>query len=311
MKAALHEVFNERELEKKALTYVCSDVTRATVSDLLRGLHIKVIDAVFVAPSSSVTFGRFDWRERREDDKTAMTDLLIHLRNQFAASIGEGCGFQLLDVHSITNFLNLDDEKFAKISGGTDFIILPQNVASESYASEICVVFEAKTTARLSREGIESNTPQLIIELLAARYHSDQPRILAVLSDFNSVNCAMEIDFIDNAWTIKKYANLNLNQLGGLIFNYLRSPAAVPRANYVPAVSSDGVGATPAEEAVVGFKRKFKTDLFSTLAWEHYTDMMQGTGLFSTERRQLTNQLFSSWGVELRPTVDNSASMYI
>ena len=67
------------------------------------------------------------------DDVSAMNELGVHLLEQlqkFGAPLWpadeSGEGYKLVDVHTNNKLLDVDDEKLAKISGGTDFLVLPQ-----------------------------------------------------------------------------------------------------------------------------------------------------------------------------------------
>jgi hypothetical protein len=308
IKEYVKEALTEHDASKREKTLVCSKANRSEVAKMLSDYNVKVImgDPPL---EPELKFLPFDWSDRNEDDPGAMCELLLHLNTELGkagAPFGSGC-FHIVDVHSNNTLLSLDDEKFKKICGGTDFLILPQKVAKISYAAEICVVFEVKTTKRMGDGGIEKNTPQLILELFAARYHSDQPNILAVLSDIHSSTCVMELQCDEmGEVSIIQYDNISLSQMGAIVASHLRSPIkAIPRPNYTPKPDE------PAAKGVIGFKRKFKTNLTSTVAWEQYTDMVEDTLPFSAERRFLTNQLFRQWGVEMEPSHEHSTSMYV
>jgi hypothetical protein len=315
--AGLAEHFSAKE----ARTIACSGASQATVTKLLESLAVKVfIGSDPIIEGDCPHFEPFDWKERNEDDPGAMAELGSHLFVQlkkFGARLdaADVCvsGYKLVDVHKSAHLLDVNDEKLAKISGGTDFLVLPQLVAQESYASAACIILEAKTKSRLDREGLARNIPQLIVEIIAARYHSDQPNVMAVLSDFSANTCVMVFAYDQTAdvLSIVKHINLPLDKLGVLIASHLSNGASsVPSATYVPS----RVGEPKPEEALVrACKRKWHTDLLSTVAWEHFEEMMPDTMPFSAERRALSNQLFRAWGFDVSGAdpVDNSASMYI
>ena len=82
---------------------------------------------------------------------------------------------------------------------------------------------EAKTEKLLERDGLDKNTAQVLLEMIAARYHSAQPNLMAVLSDFASKTCVMVYDYdsVTDVVSIVKYANISLNTLGVLIALHL------------------------------------------------------------------------------------------
>ena len=151
--------------------------------------------------------------------------------------------------------------------------------------SGACVIIEVKTDQRLVDQGLGANIPQLIAELLAARYHSDQPNVLGILTDCVGNTCAMQYACSKEAGTfcIQKHGSLDLKQLGYLLATYLSNPNnAVPRATYTPATgassssssSASSTATKPEEEMVVGFKRGYITNPLTTLAWEQYVDLI-------------------------------------
>ena len=297
----------------------CSAVSQGTATRFLESLGVRVVNGTVptIAGGSFQSFVPFAWNSRKEDD--AMGDLYEHIFTElekFNAPLSKADApdgkFKLVDVHKHRRLLDVSDDKLAKISGGTDFLVVPQGVADESYASTACVILEAKSEQRLFTEGLGKNLPQLIVEMIAARYHSAQPNVMAVLSDFATKTCVMVYDYNPETEVISivKYADVSLNVLGKLIASHLSNrDCSVPNATYAPTVR----GEPKAEERfVLACKRKWHTDLLTTVAWEHFEEMMPDTRPFSSERRELVGQLFTSWGCErIGGSVDNSSSMYV
>ena len=96
--------------------------------------------------------------------------------------------------------------------------------------------------------------------------------------------------------SIVKYTNISLNTLGVLIALHLKdSHSSVPSATYAPTRNGEP---KVEEKLVLAVKRKWQTDLLTTVAWEHFEEMMPDTRPFSLERRGLIGQLLTSWGCD-------------
>lgn len=301
-KNAMKEALQEFKAGEKEKSIVMSRASQGTVHTLLRSMGIVVVDGKVAEDNSNTVFDAFNWDERDEDNNEAMKQLHDHLKTQFpkfGVQLCEG-QFSLVDVHASRSILDFTDEKVGTFRGGTDFLIVPSGVASVSYAQEACVLLEMKTDVRVKKNSLAASIPQLTVELVAACCLSNQPNILAILSDGVSQTSAMTIGYDPSQEThsIILYSDISLNQLGMLVHSHLSSTRnAVARATYAASATTP----TESELSVVGFKRKYVTNFKATVAWELYADHIGDTAPFSHERMVMTESLFRSAGVEFTP----------
>ena len=297
MEELIAGAMRKKENEDKEATFVMSNVSLTAAKNLLTKMDIPVVNSD-TPPSTTGDFTCFDWGNNDEDNIDTMSTLRLHLQTQlegFGINFGTG-GYQLVDVHTSKSVLSFEEEKLGKFSGGTDFIITPMSVASESYALETCVLFEVKTSKRLTTQSLSGNTPQLIAEIIATRYLSVQPNILAILTDCVEKTRVLtfKFDALTEVTTMIKYEDLTLVQMGNLVKDFLGSPnCAIPRADYVPVAAQKNEN----ELFCLGYKRKWRSDFTTTVAWEQYVDMLEDTTPFSKDRLVITNQLLQSFGV--------------
>ncbi len=126
----------------------------------------------------------FDWGGKAEDQMTPLAR--SHLQQLLEiAGINFGTEFQLIDVHTNRSLLDFEDKNIGKINGGTDLIITPKGTAKMSYANQICVVFELKTSENIAKNGLEKFIPRSVVEFVSSNFLSYQQSILAVLTDLN------------------------------------------------------------------------------------------------------------------------------
>ena len=114
---------------------------------------------------------------------------------------------------------------------------------------------------------------------------------------------------VDNNISIVKYQNVSLTQMAIFIKAHLDNNCSTIKNQSVKRVlSSSNVPVLRAsEELLIDFQKRRKTDFTTTLAWEHFQEMMEDTPLGSTERALAINELHRSFGLP-----DSSyLSMYI
>lgn len=245
-------------------------------------MSIVVTNGKLPNNSCNAVFQSFDWKERKEEDAEAMKELYAHLHTQFQRFGVEWDKFSLVDVHSRTTILNFSDERIGTLRGGTDLIIVPAGVADISYVQEVCVVLEVQTSKRSEDDKLPKNTPQLIVELLSASCLTNQPTVLAILSDVNNLISAMILTYDKNKKQhgITQYSGINLNDMGNLVQRFLLSDNVVPEPNFIACENEN----TPeSHNSVLERKRKWVTNVQTTLAWEHFAELVGDTLPFSTE----------------------------
>jgi hypothetical protein len=195
----------------------------------------------------------------------------------------------LLDVHNERTMLNINDSRFT-LHGGTDIMIVPFKTSKIAAEFELCVLFELKTDVTINTKA--NHTYQAIAELIAARYNSNQPNVLVVLTDVNSTASAFELAHLGGAnFSVISYNNLTLEQMASKVSSFLQS-SVVADAHYRP--PADEASASEFEKGVVNFKRA-KVQQLSNLAYEHLQDMMMDpTDWTPTEKAHLFANFFAS-----------------
>lgn len=216
----------KHEKKKEGNTFRMSEASAAGVSLLYQNLEIIVLDEDVPAEALLIHTEGYDWRGKNEDDPEAFAGACEYLKS---ALIGGGVKFerghyQLIDVHSARSLLSFEDEKVAKLSGGTDIIITPFAVSSVSYVKELCVLFELKTAHRVEKEqGFLRSEPQALLELLAARCMSHQPNVLVVLTDLFSGAVAYTLNYDSDreVFTVFRYPSLQVSQIAAFVSYFL------------------------------------------------------------------------------------------
>lgn len=132
----------------------------------------------------------------------------------------ENSYFELVDIHSIHDFLNVEDKKIGKVSGGTDLIV-PRDIASISYQAGLCALFELKTaTANPAKKN--KNKAQSLLKLVCARYLSNQPCVIVVLTDLFSEAIVYSINWVDGGYQFFEHT-LSLSQMADFVVEFIAS----------------------------------------------------------------------------------------
>jgi hypothetical protein len=279
--------------EEKEMTMTMSSISGETFDNIMRMLELTTEDGEHIIPPV-IEFIPFNWNGRDEDNAQAMTDAFNHLTAQltnFATPVevqfGRG-GYKVVDVHRSRSILKVHDARF-RLSGGTDFVIVPYKTAAIGAASQICVLFELKTDVALNTT---SHCFQAMAELIAARYNSNQPNVLAVLTDLHSRASVYELVYNGNAqYTIVVWNDLTLAQMATKVVNFLKT-STIANNRYVP--PDDMTAAQDYERGVVDFRRN-KIQRVTSLALEQLQDMMMDpTSWTYSEKRQLFANVFAS-----------------
>ena len=223
-------------------------------------------------------------------------------------SLNKDGGFQIYDTHSDPNVLSFSDERVGKLKGGTDVIIAPYRVDKLSLRSKLSVIIELKTTMSIASDSALFDATQLkvqtILELCCARCVSDQPGILAVLTDLSTGAVAFEAVMEPGSEYFIRKMSLQLNQLYPFIANFLSQYAiADPRLPF--SVMSDD----PRLQDVARFK-KSRLTVGPSLALEHWEELREMTEPWTRERAMATRDLFQSLGVDYTPSILHCSMMY-
>ena len=281
--------------KEKEKSVVISKVSVGTYITFTKRLNLSTLVDAPPQPQSDRVFVPFTWTANESASTSAAT---MHLQTQlsnFGVVFGDK-NYKLVDTHSKNDLLNCEDAKFGKVSGGTDVIIVPANLNEISHRDGICALFELKTTTTLSKE-LDRLQCQTLLELICARLHSNQPHIIAVLTDLNSAAFLYTIgkDETSGNYILWKHT-LTLAQMAEYVSEFL--PVKCHRLAQDCALTENRVDDLEA----VGFKRKYTTS-FSTLAWEGYEEEVDETKPWSQERNDLISDVMRSIGVEKMPTI--------
>lgn len=268
-KEDIKQALKEYDQEKEEYSTTFSSITLDKCSRILSKCQLTVIAEDVDVPSSSQSFTPFMWDDGRSED-VQMNDIVTHLKLQltkFGVQFGQN-GFDVYDVHKDKNFLTVEDDKLARIRGGTDCVIAPYGIEPESLATQLCVVLEIKTRKVVSENGLQSFSPQGTSEFLAAQYYSNQP-CLAVVTDISSGA---------HVWTlgssgdlIIKYKVHSLCTMAAMIAKHLSSSCTSKR-NYRLEVydnaglSSSSAAGDSAGSALVQYKKQRVTQLSLSIA---------------------------------------------
>jgi hypothetical protein len=203
----------------------------------------------------------------------------------------------VVDVHTVKDLLNVNDEKIGEISGGTDVIIVPFKTAKAGYRKAICVLFEIKTEVNMMK-GRDQFESQCFVELLAARCISDQPCVLVVLTDLVSGAMLFEVEYVEEHKGFNVlHDTVTLDQVGTNVSNFLAAKA-VPDPKFRPVEEKNN----PRDISVIEFKKtKLSHDV--GLALEHFNEMREDTEPNSRERAFLVADLFRAMEVPRMPTL--------
>lgn len=299
MTEAINATLNDRERGNKEKTIVISSATEGQVKSLLKraGLVQKV-----AAPPPLVINGclPFDWENAMEVQRT--TEACLHLGGLLRRAIPNfDTDFQLLDTHASRSVLNFEDSKIGKISGGADLVITPHGTDVDSLHDEICVLFELKTSSQMNPKFQNSAT----VELISASFLSEQPAILCLLTDLNSVTEAWRTYYdpsLDQN-VVDRYHKLTIDQTISLIAFHLTQVVRNPV--FVAQPSSND----PNAQRSLCQKRKLDTSGLQE-ALDRFEDMAEGTADWSRDRAIATWDFLQNMGVEQMPAVVKYSMMY-
>ena len=252
----------------------------------------------------------FVWGSDTESQGTARA--VVHICDGLIKAgviLDQKGGFHVYDTHNDSNVLSFSDERVGKLKGGTDVIIAPYQVDESCLQSKLAVIIELKTlksiTSNASQFDDSSLRNQTVLELCSARCLSDQPGILAILTDLTTGAVAYEAVMEAGAGYFIRKVPLQLNQVYPYIAQFLGQYAIPDPLLPYAAVSDD-----PRLHDVTQFKRARLSVGQSTLAMEHWEELHGMTEPWSRERAMATRDLFQSLGVEYTPTVLEYAMMY-
>lgn len=264
----------------------------ATYNAFAQKLQLATVSKGHPRPPSERVFTPFNWTTN-EDSGTASA--MRHLRDQLSTNFDmnlENSNFELVDIHSIHDFLNVQDEKIGKVSGGTDLIIVPSDIATISYQAGLCVLFELKTATAYPAKKNKYKA-QSLLELVCARYLSNQPCVIVVLTDLFSEAIVYSINLVDGGYQFFEYT-LSLSQMADFVVEFIASQCRRSAISLSDSREED--------LAAISFKRKYQT-MITSLAWERYVDEVGDTQPWSADRRQLIADVMMSCGVEEMPSI--------
>lgn len=184
-------VLERHAQESKERTIVISSASTQATSSLIESADLLAdVETKVGSSPPNITFDPFDWGTQTEGQGTAgaVDHLFVQLK-KFGVPLDsdteqamnyEG-GYELLNVSSEHDLLNIETEKF-KISGGSDAVIVPSGMRLFKF-QQICCVFEFKT--KIPTANCTTFPNQLIVEAVAAQMKSKQP-VLAIETDLHS-----------------------------------------------------------------------------------------------------------------------------
>ena len=280
---------------KKELDIKMSTVTETAFKSLISLLSLKVTSYHgCINTPTGISFDKFVWNDRREDDISAIIEarnLLETQLSKFGVLFGVE-SFKLSDIHSKCNILKVNDSRFT-LSGSTDFVIIPYHTDVDfSTEMELCVLFELKTDKTISDNKIIQYFPQAMTELVAARYLSRQPGVLVVLTDLCSNAALFELHYSEEtSFSVKIYRDMSLEQMAVKVRQFLDENNE-PNALFEP--SEDIANAPVRDHGVIAFKKR-KICHESSLALEQLQDVIMGPNEWTyKEKAQIFANLFDS-----------------
>lgn len=296
LKATFKEAMQELEAEQKSigLTFSsCSDgALKAFLARLNVGVEVGDPAGLFDA---AITFNPFQWQATEDSDTPRAREHLEEELKRFGIKFGKG-GYQLYDVHTKKQLLNLDDRKTGKLSGGTDLILCPHGIHSLGLVQQICVVVELKTEATALAEGLGAYTSQATLELIAANYYSNQMTVV-VLTDLKtgaSIFTLKRVDDGDDNVNIVVFENLTVSQAAQYVAHHLAQDC-VPSKSHRLGASAGTSSSTQLKEADVvlnAYKKARVSPLEDALVWEHFQDMIHDSAPGTRDRAEVINELY-------------------
>lgn len=307
--APLTEAAYKRLEAAKAKPWSISTITEAGISLLLKSTNFIIEEFQTLESLHAETTAGFEWGHRTESQGTS--DAVHYLRDKlFTAGVNFGNGgYKLVDVHANKNLLNVPISDEIRLSGSTDAIIVPYLAAEASFSVFACVLFELKTSNKLL-EDMKKCSFQLLSETVAARYLSEQPAVLCVLTDLNrgGVIATTTWDSDCRRIVVQKSELLPLDA----VFHYVRDflgNKSIPSTRFNPNIYLEGIY-DPKFEQVVEFKRGLKRTHGESFAMEQFEELIEGTAPFSRDRALAVRHLFQAFGEEVPRIVSDYSHMY-
>ena len=244
--------------------------------------------------SASLSFAAFSWPGNKD---TYAATAVKHLKDQlvlFGVNFSDN-GFNLYDVHNEHTLLNVDDPKIGKISGGTDCVIAPRRLLTESIMKQACVVFEFKTNL------LENHFPQAKLELIAALYLSDQTPIV-ILTDLCTGAFSWRLHYEDPEGKILSFRQrkLTLNEMGKLVVQHLSTCSSKVVRLMMDDDQISGCNSSSSSSSITAmreFKKQRVTPLSELPAWQHFMEFLPYTSHGSVERAEVVKDFFAEAGL--------------
>eukprot|EP01040_Poterioochromonas_malhamensis_P012108 gene12108-13237_t len=297
----------EEEEEKKSFLsgLSISTVTQTQLSDYLDRMNMNIVQSTFQEEwrlNESLTFLPFEWERNKDYD---LVRAIAHLNEQLGKFIPLGLkNYQLYDVHQKKQLLNVNDERYGNIQGGTD-ILLSVAGYPEHRTNEMLklagVMIDLKPnegfhspTSQTRAEKVVHYADQAVLELLAGCYHSHQ-KMLVILTDMIKVAYAYTLSADESlkSFDILEFSELNITQMAWLTRNHLDS-YCVPDQRYK--ITNYNCPDLPrpaaASRLVQAFKRAKKSSV-EDISSEHFKELMELTKPGTDERAQVVREFFS------------------
>ncbi len=306
LKRAFDEFIENEEEEKKSLPsgLTISTVTQSQLSDYLDRMNMNIVQSTFQEEwnlNESLTFMPFKWEINKEDD---MVRAIAHLNEQLAKFIQLGPKkYQLYDVHQQKQLLNVNDERYGNINGGTDILLsvagYPKHRTNEMLKLA-GVIIDLKpnkgfhsSTSQTRAEKVVDYADQAVLELIAGCYHSHQ-KMLVVLTDMVKVAYAYTLLADDSlrSFDIVEFSELNITQMAWLIRNHLDSHCVPDQRYKATSDNYPDLQRTVASQLVQAFKRAKKSSV-EDVSSEHFKELMELTKPGTNERAQVVREFFS------------------
>ena len=201
------------------------------VQAVLKRLDLVVL-SISISSIQGIETTPLRWGSDTQSQDTP-TRAIEHIRDgliKAGASLNQKGGFHIYDTHNDTDILSFSDERVGKLKGGTDVIIAPYQVEELCLYSKLAVIIDlipststlltTNTSQLFDSSGTDLKVP-MILKLCSARCLSDQPGILAIVTDLTTGAVAYEaLVEADTGYFIRK-TPLQLNQLYPYIAQFL------------------------------------------------------------------------------------------
>ena len=286
-----------------------SNITNSGMQSILKTSKFAVVNLEGLGSPHCESTEVFDWGDRNESQGTP--DAVIFLREKLAAAgVNFGTnGYKLVDVHASRNLLNVTISNELSLSGSSDVLIVPRNADEIMYPSVAPVLFELKTTKAISAD-MTKHRNQLLAETVAARFLSEQPALLCVLTDLNTGAV-----FAMTSWN-SEYKRLVIKRSGllpiGTIFTFVRDfLESHGESNTCFTAPLDEGHHDPKYEQIIQFKRGYKRAHAEAFVMEQFEELMEGTSPYSQDRALAVRHLFQAFGEEVPRRVSDYSHMYI